>query len=613
MSNRIGKKRILISLALIVASVCLVILYNTTSVHADAKAQAYELVKYKQVTNVRQNHEYDVTLEMTINAPKSLQSVTVNLPSGKYKLSDVKASGCNGQLSSDSNGNSYIRVTPTDSKVSFKTGKNVFRIRYTIREYKENNTNYDMFLYDVLSSNWNVPMTNLDLTINFPDNFDTSDLQYYAGQYGAQDATSDLKAKLTGKSLHFTGTHILQNFGITVKAQLKDGYWQNALDNAWTIPLMIALLGIVTALIFLLWVIGGRDYRIAKTEEKTPIDGLTPADIGYLFYGRTRIKDIAVLLVYLASKGYMKIVEYAPKKFTLIKMKEPKDEERYIRMAYNILFEDVYEGRALEPKKMQVRLRTVRKTVETSIENGFGAKDMKACTRLSQILRLVSIMLLAVCMGSVFVLTQLYSFKDVTILMFVIPTAIIAGLLIIINNRFDSRYETDLKSYHVSMVFFLILYVALVAVQGFLFWRTSGNFVVGIVAIAAALISLVFILIMRKRGSGNAKLVTRILCLRDHIGNATASELARDGLITPDYYYSMLPYALSFSQEEVWARKFRWIGARGADFFKVDPYGNTMATDITMRRTEQIARDLKNFCRTVESDYHMMNRKRRLF
>ena len=89
--------------------------------------------------------------------------------------------------------------------------------------------------------------------------------------------------------------------------------------------------------------------------------------------------------------------------------------------------------------------------------------------------------------------------------------------------------------------------------------------------------------------------------------------MAKAGLLHPDYYYEMLPYALAFSQEELWARKFRWIGAKGAEFYEEKAEGNTMVIGHARKRTEQVARDLKTFCRTVENDYHLTNRRRRIF
>lgn len=613
MTIRKHGNRLFVRMAILMAIFCVILMSRTSCVHGDSRQEAYELQTYSQETTVRKNHQYDVTLEMRINAPKDLSSIKVNLPSGNYQLSNVNISGASGKAASESNGNKYIQITPEKDKKTFSEGENVFRISYTIREYSESTLNYDMFLYDALVYNWNVSIGELDLTIHFPDDFDFSDLQYYAGQFGAQDVGNTLNYKLDGTTLRMTGKHLPENFGITFKAQLADGYWQGALDNSWTIQLSIIVLGITTLLILLLWLIGGRDPRIPKTVEMHPIDGVSPADIGFLLHGYVRIRDIAVLIVYLAIKGYLKIVEYAPKKFTLVRIREPRGEERYIRMAYNILFEDVYEGRSLDPKLFFIRLRAIRKSLETSIENGFGSKSMKACTTISQVLRLVAIVILSVCMATVYTLIKLYSYQEISMAEFAFLTILIGGLVTAINNRFDSRYDTELKSYQVFMGFLMLFYIAVIAFIGFRFWRTSGNFLVGIVGVICGTISLILTLLMKKRGKGNARLVTRILCLRDYLGSVSSTDLARNRLITPEYYYEMMPYALLFSQEEVWARKFRWLGARGSGFLEIETDGNTMATAQNRRRTEGIARDLKNFCRTVENDYHLTRRRRSLF
>jgi hypothetical protein len=613
MSNRKHGNRIFAEMAMRMAFFCVILIMGTMFVHADTKQGAYELQTYKQETTIQKDHQYDVTLEMTINAPKDLSSVRINLPSGNYLLSNVKVSGGSGKAASDSNDNKYIQVTPGKDKASFPEGENVFEVSYTIWEYGEENTNYDIFYYDALVSNWNVAIGSLDLTLNFPDDFDFSDLQYYAGQYGAQDVENSLDYKLDGTTLHMTGTHLPENFGITFKAQLPDGYWQGTPDNSWTIQLSLIVLGITTLLIFLLWLIGGRDTRVRKTQEQRPIEGVKPSDIGFLLYGHTRIRDIAILIIYMAIQGYLRIVEYAPKKFTLVRLKDPKGEERYIRMAYNILFDDVYEGRSLDPSLFFIRLRAIRKSVGTSIENGFGAKNMKACTTISQVLRLVCIVILSLSMAMVYTLTKLYSYQEITVVGFICLTVLIGILLVTINRRFDSRYDTELKSYQVSIGLYTLLYVGILAALGFRFWQNSGNFLVGIAWVVCGLISLLFTMLMKKRGKGNAKLVTRILCLRDYISSVNSIDLAKEHRITPEYYYEMMPYALSFSQEETWARKFRWLGPRGSEFLEVKSDGNTMATDHNRNRTEGIARDLKNFCRTVENDYHMTRRKGRLF
>ncbi|MDO4384262.1 MAG: DUF2207 domain-containing protein [Eubacteriales bacterium] len=613
MSNSKRSIRIFIEAAIVLAFFCLVFLNIAIPIHADTKTEGYELLRYEQTAEVRKSHEYAVSLKMTINAPKGLSSIDVNLPSGKYSLTGVKTSGCTGQAMQDGNGNDYIKLKPDDKNKQFHQGKSTLRVTYLIREYKESNPNYDMFLYDALPSNWDVPIKNLKLTMKFPEDFNLSDLQYYAGQYGAQDVANTLTYKLTGKKLVMTGSKLPSNFGITFKAQLADGYWEGALDNSWTAKLSVFLLGITLLLILQFWVIGGRDPKVEKTKEIHPIDGVTPADIGFLFYGHTRIRDIGVLIVYLAIHGYLKIVEYKPKKYTLVPLAEPKEEERYIRTAYNILFEDVYEGRPLEPKRMHARLRTVLKNVGVSIENGFSAPDMQACTTLSKVLRVVSILLLSACMAGTRILTMLYQYQEVTVTDFLVPMVILVALLFAINARFDSRYDTDERSYRFSMGLLAGLYELLLLAESLRFWMMSHNLVVCISVVVCGTVSMLLTLIMKKRGKGNAAIVNRILCLRSYMSSVKSADLARENLVNQEYYYEMLPYALTFSQEEIWARKFRWLGSKGSEFYEKVVHGNTMAIGRGQRRSDQVARDLKTFCRTIENDYHMTNRKRRVF
>ena len=70
MSNRKHGNRIFAEMAMRMAFFCVILIMGTMFVHADTKQGAYELQTYKQETTIQKDHQYDVTLEMTINAPK---------------------------------------------------------------------------------------------------------------------------------------------------------------------------------------------------------------------------------------------------------------------------------------------------------------------------------------------------------------------------------------------------------------------------------------------------------------------------------------------------------------------------------------------------------------
>lgn len=611
MQNRETHHRISMNIGFLLVLFLAIMLGSSGAVHADSTSEGYELLEYNQSTVVNKSHDYDVTLKLTINAPENLNTVNVQLPNGKFVLTDVEVAGHDSRVITDENGNESVRIEPKGR--AFKKGEQTLTVKYSILEYAEKNHANDMFYYDALSPNWSVPIGNLKLALEFPDDFDWSDLQYFAGQYGSQDVNNMVSYQVRNNTVTMTGQHIPANFGITFKAQLPDGYWKGALDNSWALQFSLILMIVVLALIFLFWLIGGRDPRLKKTREAYPIEGVTPADIGFLFYGRTRIRDVAVMIVQLAIRGYLRIVEYQPKKYRLVRLKEPKEEERFIRTAYNALFEDVYEGRALDVDRMGVRMRSVMKIVSDSVESGYSTKDMRACTAVSRVLRVISILILAIGFSAVYMLADTYAYQTSSVFTLVVVAAVTAVSLILINHRFDNRYEISRQAYRIGMFWYVLLYSAAVGFVSYHMWSNTDNLMASIGIFAAAAVAMVLTLFMKSRAKGNAALVGRILSLRRFMNRVKTDDLAKDSLADEDYYYEMLPFALQFSLEEIWARKFRWLGTKRVDFFESKQVGNTMERGDGYKNTELIARDLKTFCRTVESEYHNVYGKRRLF
>lgn len=580
--------------------------------YAADNAEAYELLKYDQVTAVQKNHEFDVTLNLQINAPEELREVRVDLPNGNFVLGDIHVADYDFNVVTDENGKQSIRIQSGEE--SFPSGKNDFTVNYVIRYYEDHNGNYDMLYYDALTPNWTVPITKLKMQIELPEDFDWSDLQYYAGQFGAQDTGNLVSYAVKNNTITLTGKRLPENYGITLKAQLEDGYWEGALDNSWTRIAAISVMLTALLLVILFWLIGGRDPRVRRTEEIHPIDGISTADISYLFYGRMRIRDIAILIVHLAIQGSLRIEEYQPKKYRLIRLREPKDEERYVRTAYNTLFEDVYEGRALSSGQLYSRLRAIRKIVFDSVESGYSAKNMRACTTLSVVLRYLSIIIQAISIGAVYLLPNLYNYQEVS---FLIPIGIIAGafgILYVINREYDMRYEIDAREYRIRMAVYIAAYAALLLYVTWQYFSITGSHAAGLIILLCGILTMGITLHMKARAKGNAVLVRRIVCLRRFMETVTPQELAKRHLDTEEYYYEMLPYALLFSMEESWARKFRWIGSKGAEFYEETESGNAMSNlHRENQTTEIIARSLKTFCRTIEGDYRMAYRRRRIF
>lgn len=577
------------------------------AVDASNKAEGYEVKNYSLDVQVNKDHTYNVHQILTVNLPANFSEFRSILPSGNFVLSDVLVADYEYTIKSNSRGTELVIPNIGDENATTR----VIDIEYTIKEYAENNDASDMFYYDAVSPNWQVPITSLEIALHLPSDFDWSDLQYYAGQFGSQDVSDRLTLNVDGDTVFLTGNKLPANFGITFKAELPNGYWEDTLNNSWTVKFSAILAVGLLLVIGLFWIAGGRDPKFKRRNEMHPIEGLTPADVGYLLYGKMRIKDIVALIVYLAIKGSLRIVEYQPKKYKLVKLEEPKNEERFIRNVYYTLFDEVYDGRAILMEDLGTKLVAISKNVELSIASGYNAKSMKACTTLSKILRFVSIVILSLGVGFTRILADMCVYKEPTLQQPLLLALVTMITLFAINRVFDTRFELEESVFRFLMIVSGAAYAITVGYVANIMAGNSGMPVIGAAIVIVYFAAMIIVLFMKSRAVGNARVANKLYGLRHFMSRATASDIAPLVKENPDYYYELLPYALLFSMAETWARKFKWIKATSPFFYEEEFEGNIISTPSSKKSSDAIARELKTFSRTIESEYHTMIRKRR--
>ena len=98
-----------------------------------------------------------------------------------------------------------------------------------------------------------------------------------------------------------------------------------------------------TAITIVLWYIKGYDSNLKlKGYNYHPPKGLDTLDVSYIYKGEVKEKDINSLLLYLASKGYLKIVEIK-NSFSIIKLKDYKGRNKNIQEFFDNLFKNKKE------------------------------------------------------------------------------------------------------------------------------------------------------------------------------------------------------------------------------------------------------------------------------
>jgi hypothetical protein len=322
---------------------------------AGIQGGAYEVTDYDLTAEVGKDHSYTVEEKISVKIPDQLQRVEFAIPSGNFRISDIEVENALYEAKTASEASKVVIADPE----KLTAGSHVYTIKYKIREYRDHDSTKDMFFFNVLLPEWKQPIGKVSINASFPEDFPFDDMQCYAGQFGVQDVTNKInfKANKSAHTVSVKGEMIPENFGITLKAQLPDGYWQKALDGSWSITAITLVMAGLSLILLILWIIGGRDPRVKKERVTRPIEGFTPVELGYIFNSEVRTKDVLNLILQFGQKGYLTISEYEPKRYRLIREKEPVKEERMYRSAYRILFEDVYKGRALSTDKKQRKKR----------------------------------------------------------------------------------------------------------------------------------------------------------------------------------------------------------------------------------------------------------------
>ena len=575
------------------------------------KDNSYEINNYDFKAVVKKNHTYEVTKQITVNLPNNLSEISFDVPAGNYIISDVEVKSTDFSLAK--NGSKYNIVIK--DKKRLKKGSHTFKITYVVKEFAEKNKNYDFFYLTALSPDWEVPIQSYKFTLVLPKDFPWDDLQYYAGQFGSQDVSSKMSYSIDGNTITMNGSLIPSDFGITFKAELPDGYWKDSLNNEWTIGLGGVLFIAAATLSLILWLAGGRDPKFKKKVISNPIDGISTADVAYVFNGKLSIRDIVPLIVRLGIAGCLKIVEYAPKKYKLVKLKSPSiDEDRYIRAIYGELFEDVYEGRAVEMEDIGVKLKRILLDVESSVASGYSSREMRASTTISKLFRYVSIIAISLAIATIPVLVSMYMYEEE--IKYGLSTGLFVFSVLILNiitRRFDLRFDMDWNHFKMSISMYSALYAAELVYVGYLVYKCNKSIMIPLLILVTGIFGGVMTCLMTARARENARLSNRMMGMRNFIEAAQPRDIAIMQRSNSEYFYEMLPYAMQFSQYEIWAQKFRGFKVSAPDWFEIVAGGRTSTASVSNGDVETLTRELYQFERTIESVYYVINRRRRFF
>lgn len=467
-----------------------------------------------------------------------------------------------------------------DSDV-YVTGLQKYVIKYTYDIGKDSVKNADEFFYNIIGDEWNTSISNITFSINMPKEFNSSDLEFFSGEDIANNKVSYSVSENTiiGK---YNGT-LQSGNNLAVEILLPDGYFVGAKDINLNYYLIIGLSILFVLIALILWLLFGKDKTVVDTVEFYPPEGCNSAEVAFFYNGYADNKAVVSLLIYLASKGYLKIEETnkegssTSEDFIITKLKDYDGNNEAEAVFFNTLF--MFKNSVTSSDLYNRFYITIEK-----IKAYYNKKENK--DRIFDKKSLIVKNLLIPMMIIIFILINGMPVYDV----FDAEDAITAVVFQMIGGTVLVK-EILAKKAKIRKIFFVVwgslfagiplLFTVLPTIFSVPIYLIT--YVVGIICIA---ILFMFRKIILKRTKFGLEMLGKIKGFKRFLETAEKEEIEKLVEKNPEYFYDVLPYTYSLGVSEKWVEQFDKIGILPPSWFMLSTnlLVNTLSVflDLTM-------------------------------
>jgi uncharacterized membrane protein len=300
------------------------------TVNTDNSIDVTEVIVYDSGSIERHGIYRDIYRYSSTGRKIDIENVSVDDSAGGSHMFEVTSSG------------DYVRIKIGDPDKTF-TGSNTYRIKYRAVKAIGQLDNVDELYWNVTGNGWAMPIYKAEAVVSLPNGAKSTQSACYVGLAGSTDRC-EVSEEPDGVYVFNTPRALQQYEGITIAAGFPKGIVEpygtsDKISDFFDKYLMwiIALLLPTFTLYFSLrhWYKKGRDPKgtgVIVPQYDVP-DGLTPMEVAGIVNQKIKPSDISAEIVYLATKGYLKITQVENKtlgifkstNYTLTKLKDFDD------------------------------------------------------------------------------------------------------------------------------------------------------------------------------------------------------------------------------------------------------------------------------------------------
>lgn len=308
------------------------ILGNCTNSYAEKKNTNYPSDKelftkdmcvdeYNIKMTVNNDGTIDVIEKITVFFLKGTHYFTRTIPieynrlyktttySGYANVSNIKVNTeCDKNYTTDVYGNSILQLS-LKNLTENEAGRQTINLSYTYKLLSKPIEEIDELYFDIIDPFVNCHIGNISFEIKMPKEFDKKNIIFSNSSFAS--LSDEITYKIKKNTI--TGTYnkvLTPETGLNIELDLTKNYFDFKKNIPVFIDFFIIIIPLIAFIIALsMWINNNKTIQIAEPLTFYPPKGFNNAEVGIMYKGKTSPSDIASLILYLANKRYIAIMD----------------------------------------------------------------------------------------------------------------------------------------------------------------------------------------------------------------------------------------------------------------------------------------------------------------
>ena len=471
------------------------------------------------------------------------------------------------------------------------TGLQTYVIEYEYNLGRDVSKSYDEFYFNIIGENWETVIGKVNFKITMPKDFDSTKMGFSKGGVGSSDQ-SNINYLVKNNIIEGTAFDFNPREALTIRIELNEGYFVNAsLYNGYfgllyIVPILLLIIA------FVLWYKFGKDDIVTEVVSLYPPRNYNSLEIGFYYKGNVVAEDIISLIVYLANKGYLKIITEKEDDFKLIKLKDYDGDNAYEKTLFKGIFS---KKKALKTDKIDelikdgivssdvdrqvlriVNKEDLAKSLQSPSESIYrkltekGKKEIYCDVSPKKTLLLLAFGVLSMMISYFVPLFTCYMGESLYVLMVVFTLFGYCGSFLVVSvfsNQYNESIKVNGKSVKMSKakqkIVVSLLGVGLILVTGIpwieIIRYVPNLFVLSVVAFLCGFGILICQIHMTKRNVFGREILGEIRGFKRFLETAEKQKLEALVHEDPTYFFDILPYAYVLGVSDKWINRFQDI------------------------------------------------------